>query len=89
MALGRGGRQFFSFIAPLEVIWPGRSIKLKLRGPHGALDILVNYFPTGATVTELDLFGVDGAARDALTTFPTLRARMRNRLAGRIAPKDK
>ncbi|CAK0847085.1 unnamed protein product, partial [Prorocentrum cordatum] len=75
--------QLFSHAALLEVIWPGRAAKLKLRGPHGALDIIVSYFPAGADGTEQDLFCVAPSMHAALRTFPALRAHLRNRLAGR------
>ena len=45
------------------VIWRGRALKLRLQGPHGTLDLIVVYFPTGAAVFEPDLFGVPEAHR--------------------------
>ena len=38
-----------------ETIWPGRALRLRLRGKEGALDVIVSYFHTGAMVQELDM----------------------------------
>ena len=69
------------------VILPGRACRLELRGEEGALDILVVYFPTGANITEHDTFGFRDSEINGVNTFQELRARMRSRLAGAIAPK--
>ena len=72
--------KLFTTILPLEVIWPGRAIKLKLRGPHGALDVIATYFHTGSQVTEHDISGVAPMMRDTLTTLPAPRAHLRSPL---------
>lgn len=72
----------------LEVIWPGRVMKLKLRGPNGSLDSIVSYFHTGARVTEHDLHGVDPSLRDHINSFPALRAHLRNRIARKLSPHN-
>ena len=36
-----------------EAVWeesePGRAAALRLKGPHGSLELLVTYFPTGSS----------------------------------------
>ena len=69
-----------------SVVWPGRAAVLSLRGPEGALDIIVAYFPTGSDVNEADLCGAHVADLAEHPSFPELRAHLRSRLARHVLP---
>ena len=71
-------------------IWRGRAAKLCLRGPRGALDILVVYFHTGANdkLTEHDLQGVPSRSKDSIKAFPHLRSLLRERLAQNVVDQN-
>ncbi|CAK0903838.1 unnamed protein product, partial [Prorocentrum cordatum] len=58
-------------------------------GTDGALDIVVTYFHTGSTVTELDKVGVHPNFMEYCSTFPRLREHMRTRLARAIQPQHR
>ena len=68
-----------------EVLWPGRAARLALRGSDGDLDLIVTYFPTGNVITPTDLYGATPADLPHCTSFWALRARLRQRLADRMA----
>ena len=69
-----------------EEIWPGRAACLRLRGAKGGLDIWSIYCPTGAEVTDNDLFGVLPSAVRSCQTFVGLRDHLRLRVARAMAP---
>eukprot|EP00974_Lingulodinium_polyedra_P022707 2194378-Lingulodinium_polyedra.AAC.1 len=66
---------------------PGRAAVLRLRGRHGALDLVVAYFPTGPRAFEQDLDGGE-FAQDRQPSMPELRADLRRRLARRLSASD-
>ena len=68
-----------------QVLWPGRAGRLRLRGREGALDLIACYFHSGATVMEADLYGDPDAQRTSCSSFPVLRALLRDRLARHVA----
>ena len=74
----------FSSVA-WRVLWPGRAARLALRGPDGALDLIVSYFHTGAEIQEADLYGVPDDLRANCHTFSDLRALLRDRISGRVS----
>ena len=64
-----------------RIVMPGRAAVLRLRGKHGALDLWVVYFPTGADTTEEDCDALGVASEHALPTSAALRHALRARLA--------
>lgn len=71
---------------PWQAIWPGRAGRLQLRGREGALDLIVSYFHTGATIQEPDLYGVPPAHLHRCTSFLALRELLRARISQYIVP---
>ncbi|CAK0805666.1 unnamed protein product, partial [Prorocentrum cordatum] len=67
---------------------PGRAAKLELRGPEGALDLVVAYFPTGAGIGEQDMFGFSRAERGRASSFHELRGCLRARPSRALAPRQ-
>ena len=69
-----------------EEIWPGLAACLRLRGAKGGLDIWSIYCPTGAEVTDNDLFGFLPLVVRSCQTFVGLRDHLRLRVARAMAP---
>ncbi|CAK0851716.1 unnamed protein product [Prorocentrum cordatum] len=71
-----------------KIILRGRAAVLQLRGPGGALDLVVTYFHTGAAMAQHD---IDAAGLLHLHRAPTaaeLREALRRRLAQQITHQD-
>lgn len=70
-----------------KVILPGRAAMLKLRGPSGALDLVVTYFPTGDQPAGDDLYGFSAAECEHASAFHELRGCLRSRLSRALSPR--
>ena len=73
---------------PWKVIVPGRAAKLELRGPEGALDLVVAYFPTGDRPDDNDYYGFSAAEAERASSFHSLRGCLRSRLSRALAPRS-
>ena len=71
-----------------KIILPGRAAKLELRGPEGALDLVVAYFPTGNRPEGHDFYGFSAAEIERASSFHSLRGCLRSRLSRSLAPRS-